>query len=50
MLGGLFLIGVGIGMAVGGTIPIPDLIKPFMPLMWFVLILAGVVLIIKSHN
>jgi len=50
MLGGLFLIGVGVGMAIGGTVPIPDILKPFAAILWFVLILAGVVLIIKSHN
>jgi len=47
---GLFIIGVGIGMAFSSVIPLPDALNPIKASLWIILLIVGVVLIIKSHN
>ena len=47
---GLFIIGVGIGMAFTSVIPIPDALGLVKNILWFILIIAGVGLIIASHK
>jgi len=47
---GLVIIGVGIGMAATSVIPLPAALDPVKNILWFILIIVGLVLVIKSHN
>ena len=47
---GLFIIGVGIGMAITSVLTIPEALNPVKNILWFILLIIGVALIIKSHN